>query len=90
MADKSEGGLWSAIAGMGLIRPDRWDHAAATGEVIGICSACGGYLVPDDLGWPEYSTIEWFNARCLDCGKECAAPNGHLLKHRERGGYGWR
>jgi hypothetical protein len=89
MAGIEHGGLWTAMTYAGHIRYDAWERAVATGEVIGNCRLCGGYLVPDDFGWAEESHIRWFTARCLDCGHEWSAPDGKVLKHRERGRDGW-
>lgn len=78
-------GLYAEMIHGGMIRQDRWEQAKATGEVIGSCRECGGFLVPDDFGWEDESPILWFTARCIECGKEVAAPGGRTLKHRERG-----
>jgi hypothetical protein len=89
MNSAAGGGLYTAMTYSGFVRADRWKHATATGEVIGTCRECGGYLIPDDVGWTELSPMQWFTASCLDCGHEVAAPGGRVLKHRERGGHGW-
>jgi len=83
---ETDGGLWSEMTYAGAIRRDKWARAIATGEVIGTCRVCGGFLVPNDPGWPEASTIDWYIASCLDCGHEVAAPGGRILM--KRGSYG--
>jgi len=87
MGSEDTDGLWSSMTYGGHIRDDRWKRAAATGEVVGTCFVCGGYLIPDDPGWARASVIQWFVARCLDCGHEVAAPGGRL-NVRKRGRYG--
>lgn len=85
MADVQHGGLYSAMTHAGFIRDDRWKRAAGTGEVIGTCRECGGYLVPDDPPVVETAPVQWFTARCLDCQHEVAAPGGRVAPAPGRG-----
>jgi len=85
MADVQHGGFYSAMTHGGFVRHDRWKRAIATGEVIGTCRACGGYLVPDDPPVVDTNPVQWFTARCLDCGHEVAAPGGRVAPAPGRG-----
>jgi hypothetical protein len=74
-----------------LVGKPRWNELAAVRAVIGQCRACGGDLQAiepsehDAQG--EDGEITWYEAKCRDCGREIAAPNGRMLArssaHRE-------
>lgn len=84
-SDPSQSGLWAALVSGGVIRNGAWENAAATGEVVGNCRACGSYLVPDDPpSYGERPALPWFVARCLDCGREVASPGGRVLRRSGR------
>lgn len=77
--DGRQCGLWQSVAHSGQIKTGAWGDAAAAGGVIGTCRSCGGYLVPDDPYRYGDTPLEWYIARCLECGHECAAPGGRVL-----------
>jgi hypothetical protein len=83
--DRDEGGLWSSMTYGGRIRQEKWRSAAATGEVIGTCRDCGGWMIPDDPTYNDEAPLVWFTARCLDCGHEVASPEGRLSRPLKRG-----
>lgn len=68
----------------GRVDPAAWAAAARARETIGICRKCGGYLAPDDVVPDEPMRLRWFIARCLDCGQECAAPDGRVCRGSAR------
>lgn len=76
-------GKWLAVDGLDA---GRFRRALATGEVIGTCrvSWCEGWMIaipePDKAATP----IEWFTARCAECGAEVAAPGGRMLRRSSR------
>ncbi len=80
--DGRQCGLWQSVVAGGEIKRDAWRNAAASGEIVGTCRNCGGYVVPDDPS--EYNDIplQWYVARCLECGGEVAAPGGRVGRNR--------
>lgn len=80
-ADLRSCGLWGAVIKDGGLNRHAWANAAASGDIVGTCRACGGYVVPDTPPtYGEEQTVEWFLARCLSCGHEIASPGGRLSR----------
>ena len=60
----------------------QWNRARAAGEIVGVCRVCGGYLKA--LGVYQVGRVEWYEARCIDCGHEITAPGGRVLRRSAR------
>lgn len=74
--------LWSRVTNGDLIDSGQWSRAKAASEFVGECRNCGGYLLPGSI--IQVGRIEWYEARCVACGHEVAAPGGRILRRSAR------
>lgn len=65
------------------INVGQWNRARAERGIVGSCRLCGGHLVPQETE-PRIVALEWFEARCILCGHEIAAPGGRVLRRSSR------
>ncbi len=68
----------------GSINRSAWSRAGASGEIVGTCRACDGYMAVDDPPAYDEPALEWFIARCLSCEQEAASPGGRTLRKSGR------
>lgn len=74
-------GLWDRFVVDDQVDSRQWLRARATGDLVGDCS-CGGYLAPGEVYHNGH--VEWYEARCITCGREVAAPGGRVLRRSSR------
>lgn len=73
------GGIWRTylLVDSTAVNAAPWAHAVATGQLVGTCRECGGYLAP---GKPyQVGRVAWYPAECVGatpagtgCGAELA------------------
>lgn len=93
--DLPSAGINSGLVGGDDTLPSkmRWNQLADLKAVVGSCRSCSlanrhGDLVAipasmhDHMG--EDGEVTWYEARCLACGTEVAAPNGRVLRRSSR------
>lgn len=74
-------GLWDRYVVDDHVDHAAWLRARATGELVGDC-VCGGYLQPGESYTVGHT--EWYETRCVTCGRETAAPGGRILRRSSR------
>lgn len=77
------GGLFSWLTVDDVIDSALWNRANAGHEIVGECRLCGGHLTPAGTSYLA-GRVEWFEARCVQCGHMVAAPGGRTLRRSGR------
>ena len=75
-------GLYRRLVDRSEIDVAGWNRVRSERGHVGTCRSCGSYLVP--LSVERHGGIDWYEARCLSCGKEVAAPDGRTLRRSSR------
>lgn len=84
--DPLAAGLYGRVVLGGEINPVMWAQADDSAQIVGTCrdNDCDGYLVVDPPKEYGPTPLTWFEARCLKCGHQVAAPGGRLLRRSSR------
>lgn len=81
-----DGGIARHLVGADDALPSAtlWNRLVDAHEIVGTCRhpGCVGPLqpLPVEVGG-ETGQVSWYEARCLSCGREVAAPNGRVFAH---------
>lgn len=85
-------GISQALVGADdtLVSKVRWNELAGIHAIVGTCPGCGGGLkaMPSDRydHGGEDGHVTWYEAACVQCGKEVAAPNGRVFRRSSLNG----
>lgn len=74
--------LWRRVVDQDMIDINQFNRARAESNFVGTCRLCGGHLAP--MPTDQEGHLEWFEARCVLCGKEVASPGGRTLRRSSR------
>lgn len=66
-------GIWLQYLHDHAVDADAWRRALDGRQLVGTCRECGGRLAPQEP-YEVHGGAQWFPARCIECGREVAAP----------------